>query len=1365
MNRIYQARLSGLEICRNGADFDAAPFGVLENCPIWAHHQLFQDAVNYYLVSLAALSSYDSQNRVIRDLRSRLTDWWEATGEDGRECLRASIRRVQPHLPESASIGDAFEMILEGSQASATERLLALELLLSKCGGESAIQQGGRGYFPRFCDPKCNPTWDYSPQALAAGDGSTKLAEVIHSESTQAELETIAEEMELGWCVKVDPEKFFEGEDAKNRLREALNHWTKSIGSPSPRLAEALTKIKEDPQSEITRFEVSLKTLPDDLKIPRNRKAAQDLTFAALLFKFFPCELTRELLKLGTKAPKAKAGKPAADHLASLGDDPIKLARGVRGYVFPAFSSLPQWQPATPGEPVWKEFDIAAFKAALTALNQFAQKTVERDEKLVHARMLLAYMLGDSDELPKNTDGGEDASAPPRPGKEKDRWAALLELETELGQNLNEGQWQLSRASLRGFRDIVELWQSQPNPAVEKLRQIVVDYQGDDKNRREIGSVQLFLLLAEERYHLLWRSENEGDEPWKILQHAVQVHQLEREIERFEKPIRLTPANAVHSRRLFMFSDLNDKVAKVRFGNAPDASGVPRDFAETAIAMRQDGVWKPTRIRMYFSAPRLHRDELLGGQESRWLQPMMSALGIQSSEGRGAFDSAISLMPDVYRDGEQEKVRHLLNLPISIETDLLHAAIGKATRWKGQFNGTREKNLHLHWPDTGKSDFTKKNRWWENPEIIAKGFTVLANDLGQRNAGAWSLLRVTASKPDTKRPVRSIGHDGAREWFAEVIGTGMYRLPGENQRVLVKGTWHEEKSGAKGRMPTNEEYLEARMIAGRLGIDAASLENWLGEPGRKSFPELNDTLITIANRRLTRLGTYHRWSCFSIDHLPSPEKQESAKANLGVELAAYRDESVKILADVLKAGDVQGFRDRAATLFNDLRDGLEELLLYIADRVAPLRKGRWAWRRPADAKYGKLIRIEWDESPKIRGQRGLSMGRLEQLEGLRRLFLRFNRAGDRVAGQNVEFGGRFKGVSIGEPCRELLDKIDRMKEQRINQTAHLILAQALGVRLKPHEVLDPKERERRDLHGEYEKIPGREPVDFIVIEDLSRYLSSQGRAPSENSRLMKWAHRAVRDKLKMLAEEPFGIPVVEVVPAYSSRFHAASGQPGSRLYEMEKLEKFQRTELENLAARTVGTEKKKAAAASELLAQFERLEEINKERRLSLKPRHTLYYPRAGGPLFLAAKDGSPVQADINAATNLGLRAIAAPACIDIHRRITAGKKGGKENREYIPRMNNAREKAAFNAKDRIVMEAGISKKLEKSASPNFFYEPDQLKPLDGKPFDRAELNGHPLASGVALWSIVKDAIYVRCAELNNQRLNKWIQNGDDIPI
>jgi hypothetical protein len=411
--------------------------------------------------------------------------------------------------------------------------------------------------------------------------------------------------------------------------------------------------------------------------------------------------------------------------------------------------------------------------------------------------------------------------------------------------------------------------------------------------------------------------------------------------------------------------------------------------------------------------------------------------------------------------------------------------------------------------------------------------------------------------------------------------------------------------------------------------------------------------------------------------------------------------------------------------------------------------------------YGDLLIVGFpDHNPKIRGQRGLSMMRLEQLDSLRRLFLRYNRALDREPGIQAKFGREDEGRTSGEPCQALLDKIDNMKEQRVNQTAHLILAQALGVRLRSHQISDD-ERRQRDIHGEYEKIAGREPVDFIVIEDLSRYLSSQGRAPSENSRLMKWAHRAVRDKLKMLAEEPFGIPVVETVPAYSSRFHAVNGQPGSRLHELHELEAYQLHLLEKLAWKNDAHELHRAKAAQVILEQFQILAKANEERRTMRKTPLTLFFPKAGGPLFLAARDGNPVQADLNAATNLGLRAIAAPECMEVHRRVRAMK----EKDIYRPKLGNAREKAAFSKDDVIQPCVAVSKKFGASSTPNFFHEPDGLLQADGKSlFDRATLKGHSLVSGVALWSVVNNAIYIRCAELNRQRIRHW-NLEDDIPM
>ena len=45
--------------------------------------------------------------------------------------------------------------------------------------------------------------------------------------------------------------------------------------------------------------------------------------------------------------------------------------------------------------------------------------------------------------------------------------------------------------------------------------------------------------------------------------------------------------------------------------------------------------------------------------------------------------------------------------------------------------------------------------------------------------------------------------------------------------------------------------------------------------------------------------------------------------------------------------------------------------------------------------------------------------------------------------------------SCRDPCPDILTKIDHIKEQRIHQLAHDILAQALGLKLRFHQTDEP----------------------------------------------------------------------------------------------------------------------------------------------------------------------------------------------------------------------------------------------------------------------------------------------------------------------
>jgi hypothetical protein len=269
------------------------------------------------------------------------------------------------------------------------------------------------------------------------------------------------------------------------------------------------------------------------------------------------------------------------------------------------------------------------------------------------------------------------------------------------------------------------------------------------------------------------------------------------------------------------------------------------------------------------------------------------------------------------------------------------------------------------------------------------------------------------------------------------------------------------------------------------------------------------------------------WSCIAAD-----EKRRSS-------IAEQIRETEEDPLDLKPLEAKQAWNLIAAKLITELekeRITIPRELVRIADRIQPLRGRRWELALRNDGSHCHVLRqTEHGSDPRpklLAGQRGLSIERIEQLETLRQRCQSLNRALMQTPGQPAKLGSSKRGIELPDPCPELLERLERLKEQRVNQTAHLILAQALGVRLRRHQQ-DAAAREHRDIHGEYEKF--REPVDFLVLENLDRYLANQGRSRGENSRLMKWCHRQILGKLKQLCE-PYGLRVLETPAAYSSRF-------------------------------------------------------------------------------------------------------------------------------------------------------------------------------------------------------------------------------------
>jgi hypothetical protein len=589
----------------------------------------------------------------------------------------------------------------------------------------------------------------------------------------------------------------------------------------------------------------------------------------------------------------------------------------------------------------------------------------------------------------------------------------------------------------------------------------------------------------------------------------------------------------------------------------------------------------------------------------------------------------------------------------------------------------------------------------------------------------------------------------------------MLRLPGEDAKVMRDGLWQEELSGSRGRLATEAEWSEAREICGRLGLVANDILS--KEQNRYSFPEMNDRLIFALRRAQARLARLQSWS--AIAH----EDTKPARRDRIVEQINEAEEDPLGLKSLVAQQQWARVAGTLCEVIRKERETLKTELVRIADRIQPLRGRHWEWALRDDGSKCHILRQTLrgtdDREKRLAGQRGLSMQRIEQLESLRQRCQSLNRALMQTPGEPAKLGRSKRGIELADPCPELLDRLEALKEQRVNQTAHLILAQALGVRLMRHEK-DDATRAAQDIHGEYERIPGREPIDFLVLENLDRYLASQGRGRGENSKLMKWSHRAILGKLKQLCE-PYGLRVLETPAAYSSRFCSLTGVAGFRAVELtpDDAEDFRwRKHMERLAdperAKKLSKEERAESAAVKRL-----FDDINKLNAGLLKNRparakwHTLLAPVAGGPIFVPMT-GKPMQADINAAINLGLRAIAAPDSDDIHLRLRAARDG----ETFVVRAENAREKARWRMKspEIVVSDEANRKKLLSDARLNFFFDHGSIAD-----FDRAAIAGVDtrIASSRGLWGTINQRDWLRVEEINRARMQKWKRGNDDAPM
>lgn len=293
---------------------------------------------------------------------------------------------------------------------------------------------------------------------------------------------------------------------------------------------------------------------------------------------------------------------------------------------------------------------------------------------------------------------------------------------------------------------------------------------------------------------------------------------------------------------------------------------------------------------------------------------------------------------------------------------------------------------------------------------------------------------------------------------------------------------------------------------------------------------------------------------------------------------------------------------------------------------------RWAaedeaWR-PRLLRFRKWVlpRGKSARNAAIRGAGGLSLTRLATITEFRRKVQVGFYTRQRPDGTRAVMPERFGQKS--------LDTLEHLREQRVKQLASRIAEAALGVgrvrRDKGRDPARPVERVDEACHA-------------VVIENLTHYRPEETRTRRENRQLMSWSSSRVKKHLTE-ACELHGLLLQEVSAAYTSRQDSRTGAPGMRCQDVPVAE-FMRDSFWQEKAGRAANRDPGGGAAEAYLACLNQLWASRKED--EWKRATALRIPRKGGEIFVSAHAESPaargLQADLNAAANIGLAALLDP--------------------------------------------------------------------------------------------------------------------------
>jgi len=1242
---------------------------------LWKHHALFQDTVNYYLSAFAAMIDERTASDGLREFREAVIRSWESEiHSDGSWQMRVlgSTLSKQP----AWKVFEKRIFSMTGSKATAAQRAAAIEAVFSDptkvaddmedAGAtlEDKLRGRGRALFPKLkllCGRVTGTTPDnvrFAQEKLArrAAKRVERKGKLTWKDVFAFKTSTERRPWTREQAIECTKEAF---DDVASELAERVEA-ARQREANRPQNNPAVTRQQTGPTAADlnqlhSRFKKLEKAFAKLLASPAFKPSADepvragsggfDMKAAMVLASQPANPVFRDVFLLFNRrylespAPKNNAGADAVYEARHAG--------GVERRVFPFFCDLWTSRLDDPSVElgVWPDFEKQAFIEVFNKVGQFIVTTKRFELRLIEANKTISEskaQLEVNERLQRVKEavealGGFDATGNVRPYTIRER--------TLKG-------WQKVRQAWREVLKTSTVSVAATTLAAEKNRL-------QTRLRERFGSAPLFDLLAQDHYRMIWNGEDEADplKTWSLYAEALE------EKEHLEEERAFTPAHASDSPRFFRWSETENKTHL-------SWKGDDKPFVVQADALDFDSKSR-TQFRIIYRAPRLLRDGLRKAGEkidcknpgAEWLSPALRPVckkyGLKIDPQ--SFERvAVRLAP------ENPK-----NIQLVFEPEIITDGLGRQWRAKFPFEAYSTK-------DDEAGEWTPRGLKWPKTEagldaLHQKPVLGLMVDLGINNPAAYHVLRLEAAQ---QRPSKGLMHyagpdKDTRKWIIRSIETGLVRVMGEDRWMWRKIATEEknhlllemkkskdkrnaicrkfcklnneaelalathaflpELSGFAGRNPLKvpDETKAAAEIFNALQSDVDKrIPNWREH---LSFPEQNDELLWALKHIRSQLFRLNRWAEQLRDDAPE-KSRESALANIR-SLKNY--DPLHSLSEHVE--NFQELQKQIIGLAVERTNKLKQFLPIVANRVLPSHRGTWVWRKRND-EWHEMVLDENQKRPDalLAGQRGLSMARLLQLRDLRQLAQSLNHLCRHQPGERRHvIADRDTVPEPFEGCRQTLEDA---REDRAKQIAHDIFALAVGVELAAPPADKEKRKQSESLHGVYRCLE-RGPVNFIALEDLSKYGTSGTRGRRENRQLSSWSHRRIHKILTELCE-PIGLrigsrvdlPIVYVKPELTSRFSAKDHSAG-----------FRAEEILNDDPRKMFWERQVAedpeCGWAEVLGLLKQLPDGK-----------TLLIPRKGGPIFVslgkfdpANPNASLFHADLNAAYRVGLRALAHP--------------------------------------------------------------------------------------------------------------------------